>query len=451
MKQVLFLIFLVGLKTFSQSIDLGDIGMLKNIQVDKKNKELYVFHDEDSLSIIDLVGLKVKSKTKISYPQEDFSLRWETCYINSQVHFISGSGGTVYRLEGDKIVRIDRSFDHKMQINSTIFTDQDTIYRYGGYGFWSHRNFFTYYNKTTKDWKLVPPSGSTSLPAGSQSSIITIVNDNIYVYGGLSLDEFNPLNYIKNKEVWKFNKRSKSWDHMGALGAQLTDLKYSIPYKNKQIFLDGGDRVYLVDIENNQLKTFKRTPLQEKIIAFLDSFYLDGIFYCIIREVDTENNIQLITINEDLFLSEMMNEETIYINNEKTYYAVGLILLMVSSIPVYKKIKKETQNRNKIILEKEHVIFKKRILPFDEIRVSLLTLLLTSTEEVSLNDIIDLFDNKELNYGHNTRTINRTIEEINFLLKSMLETKEDLITFKKSDLDKRIKVYSINKSYFLIK
>lgn len=452
MKQVLFLIFLFSLKTFSQSLELGDIGLLKNSYADKKNKELYIFY-EDSLSIIDLVELKEKSKTKISYPNEEFGLELPIVSIDSQIHFISGSGGMVYRLEGDKIVRIDRSFDHKMQINSTIFTYQDTIYRYGGYGFWSHRNFFTFYNKTTKDWRLISPTGTTSFPKGSQSSLITIDNDNIYVYGGYSLDLSDPLKYIENKEVWKFNTGSKSWDNLGSFDFNLSDFNCSIPFKKGHIILGGIDTgiFYLVDLEDNLLKIYEKIPIQEKFISFLDSFYMDGVFYCFYREVDTENKVHLITINEDRFLSKFLKEETFYNNNEKTYYSIGIILLLVSSIPVYKKIKKERRYKNKISLENGNLIYKKSILPFDEKRISIITLLVTSDKEVSLHDIIDIYDQKELNYGHITRVINGTLEEINFVLKSVLKTKETLITFKKSDLDKRIKVYSIDKSHFNLK
>lgn len=451
MKQVLFLIFIFSVKTFSQSIDLGDYRLINNIYTDKKNKELYVFYSNESLSIIDLVELKEVSNTKVSYPKEPFQPIFPIISIDSQIYFISPMGGLVYRLEENRIVRVDRSFEHRMQINSSLFTYRDTIYKYGGYGFWSHRNFFTYYNTETKDWKLVPPTGSESLPKGSQNSIITLDKDNIYVYGGWSLDEYNPLNFYENKEVWKFDMNDKSWGNIGSYELSLIDFQNSISFKNNQIFFNGTNILHLVDIENNRLRSYKKTPIQQKLITSLDSFYLDGFFYCFIRDEDTKNDIKLITITEDNYLGELINEEKFYTNNEKTYYAIGLLLIIVSSIPVYKKIKKERRNRNKINLERDTLTYKKRILPFDEKRVSIIRLLLTSTKEVPLLDIMDIFDNKELNYGHNTRVINGILEEINFLLKSILEINEDLITSKKSDLDKRIKVYSIDKSYFYVK
>tara|TARA_R110002051_G_scaffold274139_1_gene334887 strand:+ start:6333 stop:7688 length:1356 start_codon:yes stop_codon:yes gene_type:complete len=451
MKQVIFLIFIFSVRTFSQSIDLGDLKHIKNTYADKNKKELYVFYSNDSLSIIDLVSLKEKSKTKITYPEQIFELIFRIVSFDSRLHFLSPNGGLVYRLDRDSIVRIDKSFDHKMQVNSAIFTNKDTIYRYGGYGFWSNRNFFTYYNKTSKDWKMIPPTGSTSLPKGSQYPNVTCDEDDFYVYGGITTEEFNPLNFDEYNEVWKFNRNNRSWDNLGEFEYKLTEFIYNIPYKNNHIFINDNNTVYLVNVVNNQLKTYERSPFQQKIIASLDSFYLDGDFYLFTREDNNKNDVKLITINEDSFFGEMIDESNFYTNNEKTYYTIGVLFLIVLSIPVYKKIEKETRNRNKITLEKDKLIFKKRILPFDEIRVSIIRLLLTSTKEVPLHDIMDIYDNKELNYGHNTRVIKTTLEEINFFLKSILEIKEDLITSKKSDLDKRIKVYSIDKSYFYVK
>ena len=109
------------------------------------------------------------------------------------------------------------------------------------------------------------------------------------------------------------------------------------------------------------------------------------------------------------------------------------------------------KKRNRIIIVNGHLVYKRRILNFDDKSSQIIYLLLKSKKEVRSKDIMDITENEELNYGHNTRVMNLIINEINFKLKEILNIKEDLISFKKSDLDKRIKVYSINKEYFFIK
>jgi hypothetical protein len=47
--------------------------------------------------------------------------------------------------------------------------------------------------------------------------------------------------------------------------------------------------------------------------------------------------------------------------------------------------------------------------------------------------------------------MNTLLDEINFKLREILQIEKNLISYKKSDLDKRIKVYSIDKSHFFLK
>lgn len=72
-----------------------------------------------------------------------------------------------------------------------------------------------------------------------------------------------------------------------------------------------------------------------------------------------------------------------------------------------------------------------------------------SEKEVSSSEIMTITENKAPNYAHNTRVKNNIIDEINF--KSLLGIKDDIIGLRKLDLDKRIKVYSINCDWFYLK
>ena len=66
-------------------------------------------------------------------------------------YLVSLGSGMVWELTNDSIKRIDNSFDHKMSYRSDIFVKNDTIFKFGGYVFWSARNFFTYFSETTNE------------------------------------------------------------------------------------------------------------------------------------------------------------------------------------------------------------------------------------------------------------------------------------------------------------
>ena len=65
----------------------------------------------------------------------------EIAWVNNVPYIVSISGGMVWKLINDSFIRIDDSYHHKMTFGSDVFVHSDTILKYGGYGYWSNRNF----------------------------------------------------------------------------------------------------------------------------------------------------------------------------------------------------------------------------------------------------------------------------------------------------------------------
>jgi len=444
---------LCGSTVFSQSIDLGNVGLIKNKCVDEQKKELYVFYT-DSVVVFDLVKLVKKSSNKLEFKEDSDKeiLYGETVCINSKIYFINLTGGIVFSLKNNEFVRIDKSFNHKMQISSSIFPYNDTIYRYGGYGFWSNRNFFTYFDKSNSEWEVVSPTGSKELPKGSQESIVTIIEDDIFVYGGFRVQEFEPINHTINDEVWKFNTTSKSWKKLGNTDFDLNNQTLKFSYHDKNGFFSNlNGELLVVDVLNNK-KTFYKKTLFHKDIIF-SPFFIDGVFYCFNWKSYNTNKseIVLVTRNEDEFFGEFVREEKFYSNNENIYLSVGFIVLSILMVIIIFQLYKWNRRRNRIIVVNGHLVYKRRILNFDDKSTQIINLLLKSKKEVNSKEILKITENPDFNYGHNTRVMNLLLDEINFKLKETLRIEKELISYKKSDLDKRIKVYSIDKSLFFIK
>ena len=450
MKQLLFLFLLIGLKSFSQSIELGNIDNIKKTFFVKGNEELYVFQ-KDSISIIDINKLEKISKKGINYPFDDFINRYFPVSTNSGIYFIEYHGGKVYRLDESNLIRIDNSYTHRMQMSSNLFTFNNIIYRYGGYGFWSMRDFFTYYYNTTNEWEIISPSGSKVKPRGTQSSIIDIKDETFYVYGGLTLNPFEPNDFIPNKEVWKFNLPTKSWNLLGKNNIDFNEYNFNFSYGNKHIFYNGeGEDLIVVDAVSNTIQRYKKLKYQYSLNTSQKSFYNKGIFYCILKTYST-GNVNLTKIKEDEFFGELVDKKKLYYNNERIYYSVGIIFLFGILILIVLQVKKYLEKLNMIVLSNNRLIYKRNILSFDIKSIRIIILLLESNDNVPSNDILNIVENKELNHGHNTRVKNNLVEEINLKLKSVLGIENDLITSNKSDMDKRIKIYHIDKSYFHIK
>lgn len=451
MKQLYFLLLFTSFSAFSQSLDLGNLEQIKKTHLNKKKNQLYVFYS-DSISVFDLEGFQKILNIDIKEPSETFYIDHELVTLNSEIRFIERLGGQVYKLEDGQIQRMDNSYTHRMQIRSTVFTHKDTIYRFGGYGFWSLRNFFTYYKDSTREWEIVAPTGSQVFPPGLMWTKVKPIEDHFYVYGGKTLNESNPTENEFNNEVWKFDLENNSWTLLGSTDFNNCLYNTNIPYAEKHIFMDEDkDELYLVDIVNNSLKTFQKKAIHRRLIPTLKSEYLNGVFYLFVLKATASTEVQLVPITENDFFGELVTDASFYANNDLILYVSAFLAVAAILIFVYFQLRKLRRQRNRIVVSKDEIVYKRKSLDFDDKSIMVINLLLRSKGEVQYKDILEITENSNLNYAHNTKVMNTLLDEINFKLKSVLQLDLDLITNKKSDQDKRVKVYSIEKSYFFLK
>jgi len=73
---------------------------------------------------------------------------------------------------------------------------------------------------------------------------------------------------------------------------------------------------------------------------------------------------------------------------------------------------------------------------------------LLGSDGVETSSIMEIIENPNHNYSHNMRTKNKIIGELNYKLKTILKIEKDLILAAKSEKDKRIIIYTIDKTFF---
>jgi hypothetical protein len=102
-----------------------------------------------------------------------------------------------------------------MTFSSKTFVRNDTIFKFGGYGYWSARNFFTYFSESTKEWEFYSINPRSYLPPGFNEPNTTLINDKLYLTGGTSVDPHNGLSREPNNNVWRFDFTTKLWTDLG--------------------------------------------------------------------------------------------------------------------------------------------------------------------------------------------------------------------------------------------
>ena len=120
-----------------------------------REKGLLLQFSGDSLTTIDLEVFKINSKTALKLPPEFTFIEYRPIWQNNTLLLSEKDGGKVYAFENDSLVRIDRSDIVHWQSDSSLFHRNDTIYKYGGYGYWTTSNALTYLNPISKGWEVI--------------------------------------------------------------------------------------------------------------------------------------------------------------------------------------------------------------------------------------------------------------------------------------------------------
>ena len=150
---------------------------------------------------------------KLNPVPEDYPL-YDPIWYNNQLHLLSQRGGLLYRVENDSTIRIDKSFQHHKQFQSNDFVYRDTLFRYGGYGFWRANNFFTYFDHSTEEWEYYPTNGYL-VPDEAYGGKTFILEDTFYVLGGQKVNESTGLASEKSNQIWTFNFLTREWSNRG--------------------------------------------------------------------------------------------------------------------------------------------------------------------------------------------------------------------------------------------
>ena len=456
--------FLLGLNfnepCQAQTFGIGDSHLIKATAFDRDTKTIYAIW-ADSIRAFLAPDYKQSRFMPLRSPHRSFMDSYQALCLDSTLYFVHKKGGILYQLQGDTLRRIDHSFDHKMQANSTIFTRNDTIFRYGGYGFWSTRNFFTFFSPGSGEWEILSPSLKTKeVPRGAFMVQVAQDGNRAWIFSGNALDPVDPLKNQPNREAWLFNFDTRIWENLGTIEMDFhrhirlvhlgNRILYNMPGTNQQVLADPGQ---------NRLIYYPIKPRFKHIVGNITglyeygSFYHEGIFYLlrgakedVDKAVSSELYYQIVT--EADFLGEPIREEPLY-SKEGTPWKLlgsfgGVALLLAFLLIGFRKY----SQANKILVGENSCRYRGKQLDLDPRSLAVLNLLIRSDGEVSSLKILDLVEVPSLSEAHNIKVKNQLIDALNFRLRNLLNIDEDLIEASRSEEDKRIKVYRINSAYF---
>ena len=193
----------------------------------------------------------------------NYLVDYEIFENKDSIFFVSINGGLVYTLnDKDLFNRIDKSFDHKMQSDSSVIFEKDTIFKFGGYGFWSMRKLMTYYDSKQSEW-YPKPNSEKGLDEGYSNSILLSDNDDFYILGGYKMNGL--LEVLPNKKVHHFDGNNEKWTEIGKINSNVSNKDFYFVL-GTDFYLINESNVQKYDVKNNSITSYKKHSLLYKSV-----------------------------------------------------------------------------------------------------------------------------------------------------------------------------------------
>lgn len=327
----------------------------------QSTSEKYLAVDQNSFIEVtsDAVFISSFNDTTIDTLKVDNDFKYNAIALvksNNQPFIVSTEGGMIWSVDKTGLKRVDNSYNHKLTYGSNIFVHQDTIFKFGGYGYWSNRNFLTYFSTVTKEWEFYPVNPDTYLPPAVSRARGVYSDGQFYFDGGLTVDNHNGVSKYDSKHVWRFDFSSKSWTDLGVTNFESPRFSESVDIGNGQILVRKGKiqstgDSFILDYVNNTISTIDPIPnyfaIQNQLIAN-DSLYNNrqGVLIGVGLSELTDNVIS----TKSLYL----DSGTLFINLTRV---AGFVLIFIFILLIY--LYKLNRNRPRLtdtglVVNREH-------------------------------------------------------------------------------------------------
>ena len=408
----------------------------------KRDSSIYRL-STDSISKLNKSTLQFDTIKHVVFPK-DFDFLNYTVVENDHAFFIENVGGRVFQLEDSIIRRVDNSFSHKMSLGSNLFELNDTIFRFGGYGYWTSNNKLSFFDRDTKEWQIVNSTNGNH-PQGSFSSLHLVHENKLYVLGGKKVDPFNQNKSIPNNHLWVFDFSSRTWEQLGetTLGFTSENPLFKI---DQHIYIRQNSEFYRISIIDNTIEQLKPNSLINKIKVISSPIQIADQLYFF----NLDDNSVLVR-DKDEIVFEVLRTTPLY--NDYRWIYLTLIILLVFSllIGVYLYRLKKIKEYNLIIFSKGKFIHRNHFISFSKPQGIVLKTLIKNDFKINNDVLFDLLENKEIDRSQNIRNKNKIINDLNIKLKTILNVEKDILILKPADSDRRMKVLILKSTYFINK
>ena len=395
---------------------------------------------------------------------------------DNELFLIDNGGGMVLKIDLNnyEINREDNSFTSMNKFGGNIFTLNEEIYHFGGYGLYKTNSTLLKYNKKYKTWDEIVVIDKFPINAGISNARSLIWEDKLFIIGGNSTE--NQVE-TKNNQLLSYDFNNKSWKSHGILDFDINVNSVSSVNNYFLIYDSEFNKVKVVDIDLFKIDTYNINSEIEfengkdvRALIFNCSHLYTGLKQKLQGKVFDLKSTPLKDISINYFTGntrtyqasvfksyrffdfvDLKSKENLILFKERksrNEFIIPLIIVLI--ILLINTFYKNYKTINKVVNKELHS-FKDGILVFKTTEISIddnsrmLLEFLYSKESVSSNEIVALLVNNGMSMDYASKIKNKIIESLNEKFEFITALEQKFIITSKSKEDKRIQILSLIK------
>ena len=429
---IVSIIFLLTTSLVSQEINIP-----ANITKSYNDHQYIYFFTKNNYFKVDVASYNISKP--IEFNNNGFDINnFTPIKINDVFYFVQNVGGLVLELNKNDLKRIDNSFNHKMQITSTIFRYNNEIYRYGGYGYFSAREFIVKFDFETNEWESVKVNGEL-IPPARFSNAFSIDENNLTIIGGTTVDRYNREKRVRLTDMWQFSFEELKWSFL-LDSEEIQPIDYEAFKFDNKIFFREGNYLKSLNLDSFELSNNNLTNALLKVSKRFKIHYFDGSFHFVVDRNNGERVLISRTKKELLgtpkFLKSLENKNLLSFNN---LIITGLLLFVIITIFFLRRY------FNSVILKTNKIKYRNKTVFISEEEYLVLKEFFRNQNSLENNILQNLVNKDQYERSHNVRRKNNLINTLNSKFQILFNNNSfNYIDTKNSDFDKRYKRYFLN-------
>jgi hypothetical protein len=428
---------------FSQEYSFYGNGIINRI-FEEDGKELVIKNQERNKPLI-----------KLEHPFEKYD---QFLVRNKRGSYILIDGtGRIYKAtskSNDTVYynRIDSTHFYGYNGGAINFTYHDTIFSFGGGGFWRVTGQLRYYSEKYHEWDILPLN--EEVPATNALCYYDTLNSEIY-YLQIPITNYATNISTEGYSIFKLNLKSRINKKLGKINNEFANLFLSkvgysyvqLPSLNAVMVNFDGENQYLIDFINNKSYKLVRTEIQKvffgnsKLIFVTNSFEINNWIY-FTRSNDPTMQLDSVKITMNDFTPMNTSFYETDRENESKYGIATIGILTLGGIIFFARRRKKIKPKKEDQEDETNGIG-----DFKSIELDLIEKIYNRSLEGKSYSVEDInaalgLSKKSLEIQKKIRT--ETINRINHRFKIIFNTEDELIERIRLEEDRRYYKYIIS-------